>query len=99
MINYIEVIKGNPDYYKQFSCKDLLFLNYDCPVKEKKVPKWSEHHYIYYVLSGKKTIHTLDGAFPLVGGSIAFIKKGACVVEQFYEEPFCVVVFIMPDSF
>ena len=54
MINYYELVKNNPEYFKQFSCKDLLFLNYDCPVKLKKVAKWSEHHYIYYVLSGKK---------------------------------------------
>ncbi|HEX5654812.1 MAG TPA: AraC family transcriptional regulator [Chitinophagaceae bacterium] len=99
MINYYELVKNNPDYFKQFSCKDLLFLNYDCPVKEKKLAKWSEHHYIYYVLSGKKTLHTLDGSVTLTTGSIALVKKGACIIEQFYEEPFCIVVFIMPDSF
>ena len=99
MINYYELVKNNPEYFKQFSCKDLLFLNYDCPVKLKKVAKWSEHHYIYYVLSGKKTLHTTTESFTLTSGSIAFIKKGACIIEQFYEEPFCIIVFIIPDSF
>jgi AraC family transcriptional regulator, exoenzyme S synthesis regulatory protein ExsA len=99
MINYYELLINNPEYFKQFSVKDLLFLNYDCPVKLKKVAKWSEHNYIYYVLSGKKTLHTVDKAVPLTAGSIAFIKKGACIVEQFYDEPFCIVVFVMPDSF
>jgi AraC family transcriptional regulator, exoenzyme S synthesis regulatory protein ExsA len=99
MINYYELVKNNPDYFKQFSCKDLLFLNYDCPVKLKKVAKWSEHHYIYYVLAGKKTLHTTDSSITLTKGSIAFIRKGACIVEQFFEEVFCVVVFIIPDSF
>jgi AraC-like DNA-binding protein len=99
MINYYELLVNNPEYFKQFSCKDLLFLNYDCPVKLKKVAKWSEHNYIYYVLSGKKTLHTVENSITVTKGSIAFIKKGACIVEQFYEEPFCVVVFIMPDSF
>ena len=99
MINYYELVKNNPEYFKQFSCKELLFLNYDCPVKENKMAKWSEHHYIYYVLSGKKTLHTTEESFTLTSGSIAFIKKGACIIEQFYDEPFCIVVFIIPDSF
>jgi AraC family transcriptional regulator, exoenzyme S synthesis regulatory protein ExsA len=99
MINYVELVKNNPQYFKQFTCRNLLFLNYDCPVKEKKVAKWSEYHYIYYVLTGKKTLHTLDTAVELTSGSIAFIKKGACIVEQFFMDPFCIVVFIIPDSF
>ena len=99
MINYYELVKNNPEYFKQFSCKDLLFLNYDCPVKLKKVAKWSQHHYVYYVLSGKKTLHTTEESLTLTSGSIAFVKKGACIVEQFFEEPFCIIVFIIPDSF
>lgn len=99
MINYYELVRNNPEYFRQFSCNDLLFLNYDCPVKVKKVAKWSEHNYIYYVLSGKKTFHTADGEFTLTTGDIAFVKKGACIIEQHYEEPFCIVVFIIPDSF
>lgn len=99
MLNYYELIVNNPEYFKQFTVKDLLFLNYDCPVTEKKVSKWSEHNYIFYVLTGRKTFHTIEGSVTLTAGSIAFIKKGACIIEQFYEDPFCIVAFIMPDSF
>ena len=99
MINYYELVKNNPEYFKQFSCKNLLFLNYDCPVKVKKATKWSQYHYIYYVLSGKKTLHTTDGSYYLTKGSIAFVRKGACIIEQFFDEPFCIVVFIIPDEF
>ncbi len=99
MVNYIELLRNNPAYFKQFSCKELLFLNYDCPVKVKKLAKWSEHNYIYYVISGEKTIHTPGKSWNLRSGSAVFVKKGACVVEQFFREPFCIVVFILPDSF
>ncbi len=99
MINYVELVINNPEYFKQFTCNDLLFLNYDCPTKVKKAAKWSEHNYIYYVLSGKKTLHTPAESLTLTRGSIAFIKKGACIVEQFFDDPFCVLVFMMPDSF
>lgn len=99
MINYYELLKNNPQYFKQFSCKNLLFLNYDCPTKVKKMAKWSEHNYIYYVLAGRKILHTPERSIELTSGSIAFIKKGACIVEQFFEEAFCIVVSIIPDSF
>lgn len=99
MINYYELVVDNPAYFKQFSCKNVLFLNYDCPVQVKKAAKWSEHNYIYYVLKGKKTLHTPEHSVTLTEGSIAFIKKGACIVEQHFYEAFCIVVFIMPDSF
>jgi AraC family transcriptional regulator, exoenzyme S synthesis regulatory protein ExsA len=99
MINYIEVLKSNPAYFKQFSCKELLFLNYDCPVKEKRLAKWSDHNHFYYVLSGQKTLHTTHRSWELTTGSVVFVKRGACLVEQFFQEPFCVVVFLLPDSF
>jgi AraC-like DNA-binding protein len=99
MVNYFELLVSNPVYFKQFSCKDVLFLNYDCPAQLKKFAKWSEHNHIFYVLSGKKILHTTEGSVTLTGGSFVFIKKGACIVEQFFDEVFCVVVFIMPDSF
>jgi AraC-like DNA-binding protein len=99
MINYVELLKANPAYFKQFSVKDLLFLNYDCPVKETKLAKWSEHNYFYYVLTGQKTLHKGNQAWPLTQGTLSFIKKGACLIEQFFREPFCIVVFIVPDSF
>jgi AraC-like DNA-binding protein len=99
MINYIELLQANPAYFKQFSCKELLFLNYDCPVKENKLTKWSEHHYFYYVLSGQKTLHKGNQSWPLTKGTLSFVKKGACLIEQFFREPFCIVVFVVPDSF
>jgi AraC family transcriptional regulator, exoenzyme S synthesis regulatory protein ExsA len=99
MINYYQLLKNNPSYFKQFSCRELLFLNYDCPTKEAKAIKWSEHNYIYYVLSGSKTLHTPKRSWPLTKGSAVFVKKGACVIEQFFRDPFCIVVFMMPDSF
>ena len=99
MVNYYELIKNNPTYFKQFSCKELLFMNYDCPVNVKKVAKWCEYNYVYFVLSGKKTFHAPDQSITLTRGSIVFVKKGACVIEQYFHEPFCIFVFIIPDSF
>jgi AraC family transcriptional regulator, exoenzyme S synthesis regulatory protein ExsA len=99
IVNYLELLKNNPQYFKQFSCKELLFLNYDCPVKENKMSKWSEHNYFYYVLSGKKKLCTPGKSWEITKGKIVFVRRGACVIEQFFREPFCIVVFVMPDQF
>lgn len=99
IVNYIELLKNNPQYFKQFSCKELLFLNYDCPVKEDKLTVWSEHNYFYFVISGRKNIHANGEVWELEKGSFVFVKRGAFLIEQFFDEPFCIVVFILPDSF
>jgi AraC-like DNA-binding protein len=99
IVNYIELLKNNPQYFKQFSCKELLFLNYDCPVKEDKLTVWSEHNYFYFVISGRKNIHANGKVWELEKGSFVFVKRGAFLIEQFFDEPFCIVVFILPDSF
>jgi AraC family transcriptional regulator, exoenzyme S synthesis regulatory protein ExsA len=99
IINYIEILKNNPEYFKQFSCNELLFLNYDCPLKVTKATSWSEHNCFYYVLSGQKNFYSNGQVWELKQGSIVFVKRGAWVIEQFFREPFCVVVFMVPDSF
>lgn len=51
------------------------------------------------VISGRKRIHGKGEAWELTKGSFVFIKSGACLIEQIFGEPFCIVAFIMPDSF
>jgi len=99
MVNYVQLLKNHPEHFRQFSCKEILFLNYDCPVKEKKAAVWSEFNYFYYVITGQKGISTKDQNIMLTKGTMSFIKRGACLKEQFFYEPFCVLVFILPDSF
>ena len=41
MMNYYDYVK-NPEDYKQFSCKDLLFLLCECPPDFKKTEDWAE---------------------------------------------------------
>ena len=99
MVNFYYSLKADPNYFGQFSCKELLFLNYNCPVKEKRYDMWSEHSYFFYVISGKKVWCTPGKSWPLTAGKAIFVKPVACIVEQYFEEPFCVLVFILSDSY
>ena len=32
-------------------------------------------------------------------GEAFFVRKGACVVEKFFDEPLCIMTFFIPDSY
>lgn len=99
MFNFIEAIKADPSKYKQLSCDDMLITEYNCPLENRLQDIWAEHNYFVYVLDGKKVWHTQDRVHELNKGDCAFFRKGAAIVEQFFDATFCVVVFFVPDDF
>lgn len=60
---------------------------------------WSHYNYIVYVIEGRKIWHTAHGSYDLRKGSCVFVRKGACIVEQFFDTSFCVILFFVPDEF
>lgn len=99
MLNYYEVAKTHPEIFKQLACKELLFVHYNCPLEQIKTGKWSQHNYFMYVLTGKMAYHTPGRSWLLSKGSAVFVKKGACVLEKFFDELICIVTFFVPDSY
>jgi AraC-like DNA-binding protein len=100
MLNYLQLVKSNPDYFRQFTCKELLCLKYDCPRDiPAKTGKFAEQNYFWYVLSGKKILHANGRTWVIEKGNAVFVKKGACVFEQIFDEVFCVITFFVPDSY
>lgn len=99
MINLPDQIASNPAYYKQLKCGESLITVYDCPLKNKFEDIWSQHSYIVYVVEGKKIWHTSQGSYDLQKGSCVLVRKGASIVEQFFDAKFCLVLFFIPDSF
>ena len=97
MNNLYDDIRGNPAF-NRLEIGDLLFAEYTCPLEAKMFGIWTEQDYLVHVVSGKKTWHTPDGSWPVQGGETLFFKKGAAVVEQFFESDFCVMIFFIPDS-
>ncbi|CAN5368453.1 AraC family transcriptional regulator [soil metagenome] len=99
MFNFLDVIKENPNYYRQLSVDELLITKYDCPLEETKVGIWSDQNYFAYVIDGKKIWHTSENSYELTRGKCIFVKKGAHIVEQFFDTTFCIVLFFLTDQF
>jgi AraC family transcriptional regulator, exoenzyme S synthesis regulatory protein ExsA len=51
------------------------------------------------VAEGRKVWHTTHGSYDLREGDCVFVRKGACIVEQFFESEFCFLLFFIPDEF
>jgi AraC family transcriptional regulator, exoenzyme S synthesis regulatory protein ExsA len=85
--------------YRKIECDGLLFVEYQCIPGDIRTSIWSQHSYLAFIQSGKKTWISPDGEFPVVKGDAIFCKKGAHIIENYYEEQFCAVIFFIPDDF
>ena len=85
MINVYQQLR-NQAYFKKLQCGELMIAKYDCPIRDERATVWSESDYLVYVLGGHKTWHLPSGSFELKAGDAALIKRGASMVEQFFDE-------------
>lgn len=99
MINIYNRKLANPENYRQFRCGESLITLYNCPLKSKFQDVWSHHNYIVYVVEGRKVWHTAQGSYELNPGDCVFVRKGASILEQFFDGAFCLVMFFLPDEF
>ncbi|WP_276502661.1 helix-turn-helix domain-containing protein [Terrimonas pollutisoli] len=99
MYNYYERVRSRPEIYNQLACRELLFVHYKCPMEVNRQDSWSQHNYIQYILTGKKAYHTPGRSWLMKSGDAFFVKKGAWIIEKFFEEPLCIMTFFIPDSY
>ncbi|MDQ7949036.1 MAG: helix-turn-helix domain-containing protein [Pedobacter sp.] len=99
MFNLYDKIKDNPDFYRQLRCGDSLTTQFQCLLESKYEDTWSQYNYFVYVVEGHKIWHTADGSYDLKKGDCVFIRKGACIIEQFFETTSCFIIFFMTDDF
>lgn len=97
MLNLYEAVRTNPGF-KRLEIGDLLFAEYTCPIHADKMEQWTHSDYLVHVLSGKKAWHTSDGTYLARTGDTLFFRKGAAVIEQFFEVDFCLLLFFIPDE-
>lgn len=104
MINFHQKVLEYPQYSRQFDCGGSLITIFSCPPEARLSSKeltglWYKENYIFYVLEGKKIWHTAHGSYEIGEGSCVLVRKGACILEQFFDIGFCVVMFFIPDEF
>src|SRR5262245_61491790 len=97
MLNLFEAIRKNPSYNK-LEIGEFLFAEYTCGVSDDKLPIWAESDYLLHVVTGAKTWHASDGVWKAKPGETLFVKKGANIVEQHFEEDVCLLTFFIPDA-
>lgn len=104
MVNFQNKVLLYPQHCRQFTCRESLITMFSCEpdarlMKNKFADLWSHENYIFYVLKGRKTWHTAYGTHEVSEGSCVLVRKGAFILEQFFDIGFCVVLFFIPDEF
>jgi AraC-like DNA-binding protein len=97
MLDLYEAIRRNPSYNK-LEIGDFLFAEYTCGVTAEKLGVWTDTDYLMHVVTGAKTWHMADGIWKVKPGESLFVKKGANIVEQHFEEDVCMLTFFIPDA-
>lgn len=85
-------------FFNKFVLDDLVCIEYSCPVEDEHTGIFAEYDYIIHVLSGKKTWTTVEGSWAVNAGETLFVKKGAAIVTQHFDDDFCMLGFFMPDD-
>lgn len=98
MINLYSAIK-NSDVFRKLEVNELLFAEYTCLREETKLGIWSDHNYFAFISSGKKMWRTIYHSYEVSDGDILFIKKGANLTHQFFDDQFCAIFIFLPDDF
>ncbi|OMP29980.1 AraC family transcriptional regulator [Mangrovimonas sp. DI 80] len=85
--------------YKKLQIHDLLFIEYKCLVNEVKAGIWSQSNYFVFVTSGKKMWRSIYEDYVVEAGDSLFVKKGANLVHQYFDEDYCALMVFIPDEF
>jgi AraC-like DNA-binding protein len=99
MTNFYDYVRSHPEQLRQFCCKDILFLNLDCPPEFVKGENWNGYNIFLHVLTGGKRMSTREKSWVLDEGATVFVKKGGVTVERVSSDPFCVLMFFVPDDY
>lgn len=98
MLDLHGYLKSSNDY-KKLQINDLLFIEYKCLVNESKAGIWSDANYFVFVTSGKKMWRSIYNDYVVEAGDSLFVKKGANLVHQYFEEDYCALMVFIPDDF
>ena len=99
MINTYDDQIAHPDTFKQLSVRDLLFVHYRCPQKDKLVQLCNHYNLINFSLEGERILHHGEKSWKVTAQTPYFQRKTAYVQEVTNPEGWEVLVFHIPDEF
>ncbi len=97
MLNFYQIVKDNLSF-NRFEYEDTVCLEYTCPIEAEQIGIFSKNDYIVYVLSGKKTYQTINGEWTVGPGQSLYLKKGAEVIRQYFDDEYCMLGFFLTDD-
>jgi AraC-like DNA-binding protein len=97
MLNFYKIVKDNLSF-NRFEFKETVCLEYTCPIDDEHVGRFSRNDYVVHVLSGKKTYKTINGEWVLTPGQTLYLKKGAEIIHQFFDDQYCMLGFFLSDE-
>lgn len=97
MLNFFKIVKESL-HFNRFEFGDTVCLEYSCPIEADEVGIFSQSDYIVHVLSGKKTYNTFNGQWTLTPGQTLYMKKGATIIHQYFDDEFCMLGFFISDD-
>ena len=98
MLNIFSAI-NNSNRFQKMKVSELLFVEYTCMREENKFGIWSDNNYFAFITSGKKIWRSIYHSYEVNQGDIIFIKKGANLTHQFFDDEFCAIFIFIPDDF
>lgn len=81
-MNVYELHKANPDIFKQFSIKDVLFLYYHCPQKERILQLHSPYNQLTFSMTGRRIFHQGDNTYTVNKNSGFLLRRAAFLQEM-----------------
>lgn len=98
MVNLYSAIKES-SLFRKMEVSELLFAEYTCMREETKFGIWSDNNYFAFISSGKKMWKSIYHSYEVNDGDIIFVKKGANLTHQFFDDEFCAIFIFIPDDF
>lgn len=80
-MNLYELHTSNPDIFQQFSVKDILFLYYKCPQKEKILQAYSSYNQFVFSLSGGRILHQGEHTYHVNKNSGYLLRRAGFLQE------------------
>jgi AraC-like DNA-binding protein len=99
-MNVYDLHKSNPDYFKQFSVKDILFVYYKCPQVERLVQLYTHFNQFTFTFAGKRTIHQGDKKWTVTKDS-AYVLRRTAFLQEIHDDVtgWELIVFYIQDDY